>query len=149
VLCSSTSPPPYPRQRKDHTAENARPDLEWIGLLLIPFLGILLLAFYFLGAFFPPCPFRSITGLPCVSCGMTRASYALLSGDLWAAWRLNPLALFLPVLAFATWSYSLAVVVGLWAPLRQSSLSPSAWLTLRLGLVFIVSANWIYLLSRA
>ncbi|MDQ6654674.1 MAG: DUF2752 domain-containing protein [Verrucomicrobiota bacterium] len=40
----------------------------------------------------PACVFRALTGLPCVTCGATRASYALLHGHASIAWRLNPLA---------------------------------------------------------
>jgi hypothetical protein len=40
----------------------------------------------------PGCPFRELTGLPCLSCGTTRAALSLLGGDLAAALRFNPLA---------------------------------------------------------
>jgi uncharacterized protein DUF2752 len=41
----------------------------------------------------PPiaCPFRALTGIPCVTCGATRAFAALVNGDLPASLRLHPL----------------------------------------------------------
>ena len=38
------------------------------------------------------CPFRHLTGLPCPLCGMTRASFRLLRGDLAGALRMHPCA---------------------------------------------------------
>lgn len=39
-----------------------------------------------------PCAFRALTGLPCPTCGTTRAALAVLRADLGAAWAVNPLA---------------------------------------------------------
>lgn len=50
---------------------------------------------------FLPCPARLLTGHPCPGCGMTRASVALLRGDLAGAWRLHPFALLLVPVAAA------------------------------------------------
>ena len=38
------------------------------------------------------CLFRRLTGVPCLTCGTTRACAALLSGDVAGALRLQPLA---------------------------------------------------------
>ena len=45
--------------------------------------------------FFPPCPFRALTGLLCPGCGTLRALHELLNGHLFAALRLNPLMMLL------------------------------------------------------
>ena len=39
--------------------------------------------------FYPPCAFRAITGFLCAGCGATRATHALLHGQLAEAFRLN------------------------------------------------------------
>ncbi|MCB1565720.1 MAG: DUF2752 domain-containing protein [Lysobacteraceae bacterium] len=54
---------------------------------------------------FPPCSFRALTGWYCVGCGGTRALHALVHGDLFAALRMNALAVaLLPLLAgFLAW----------------------------------------------
>jgi hypothetical protein len=45
--------------------------------------------------FFPPCPFRELTGYLCPGCGTTRALHQLLTGHVAAAFRLNPLMMLL------------------------------------------------------
>ncbi len=40
-----------------------------------------------------PCPFALVTRHPCPGCGMTRATWALLRGDLHAALHFHPLVL--------------------------------------------------------
>ena len=46
-----------------------------------------------------PCIFREITGLYCPGCGMTRASLALLDGDIYQSFRYNMLIfIILPLL---------------------------------------------------
>lgn len=36
-----------------------------------------------------PCPWQSLTGLPCPGCGMTRSTFALLRGDFIESLKLN------------------------------------------------------------
>lgn len=52
------------------------------------------------GSPFPPCIFRSVTGLYCPGCGITRMLHALAHGDLVRAARMNAMVLaMLPALA--------------------------------------------------
>jgi len=58
------------------------------------------LAFAFLGP--PVCPTALFFGIPCPGCGLTRATLALLHGDVGTALRLHPLVLVLtPLFAYA------------------------------------------------
>lgn len=87
------------------------------------------------GGLFPPCPFHALTGLHCPGCGSLRATHQLLHGELWAAFRLNPLmVLALPLLAFA-------VTSGHWRWLRPTWVdrftSHAAWPTAILVLVLV------------
>ena len=51
---------------------------------------------------FPPCPFRSVTGLDCPGCGSTRALHHLLHGRVLTAFDFNPLLVAsLPFLCYA------------------------------------------------
>lgn len=47
------------------------------------------------------CVLRSITGLPCPGCGLTRALLAALHGGLAAAWQLHPLFWLAPLILLA------------------------------------------------
>jgi hypothetical protein len=63
----------------------------------------------------PPCPLRTLTGVPCPFCGATRGTIALLHGDLLHSLVLNPGV----VLAVA------ALVLLLW---RRPRFSLPTWL---------------------
>ena len=84
------------------------------------------------------CFSRRVLGLPCPGCGMTRAFAYLAKGQWSAALAAHPLA---PVLAIE--------IVLIWlawgrAALRNSSLTPPAWLTpVMLGHVAVLCALWL------
>lgn len=96
----------------------------------------------------PICTFRTLTGLPCVTCGATRSAIALLQGDLGMAWRLNPLV-FMGICAVLVFDlYALAVL-----SFRRPRLRLSRWRgnDRRIALTLAVVAgllNWIYLLRQ-
>ncbi len=46
----------------------------------------------------PRCAWRDLTGLRCPGCGLSRATYHLLHGELWPALQLNPLAPLVPLM---------------------------------------------------
>lgn len=57
-------------------------------------LGVAAVVYFFnpaTHAFYPVCQFHRLTGLNCPGCGMTRALYALLHGNVFAALRDNAL----------------------------------------------------------
>ena len=64
----------------------------------------------------PPCPLRTITGIPCPMCGMTRGVTALVHGDFAHALLMNPasyLAVALAVLLLVQWRAK-RVVIPVW-----------------------------------
>lgn len=65
----------------------------------------------------PPCPFHTVTGLWCPGCGMTRATHALLQGDVARAFGFNLLTPMILGLLVAGW----------WSWLRSSAGRPSTW----------------------
>lgn len=86
-LSSRPSPPGTPRPLRPF-----RPFL--LGALLAGGAAVVTVLFRYDPAtadFFPPCPFRLLTGLQCPGCGSTRAFHQLLHGHLGAALALNPL----------------------------------------------------------
>ncbi|MFZ5890072.1 MAG: DUF2752 domain-containing protein [Myxococcota bacterium] len=90
----------------------------------------------------PLCPTAALFGVPCPGCGLTRATLALLRGDVHAALHLHPLVfvltpLFVALLASALWSYVRGPNASERAPrVRWSSpwISRIAWLLLALTL---------------
>jgi hypothetical protein len=63
--------------------------------------------------FFPPCPFRALTGYLCPGCGTLRALHQLLHGHVAAAFRLNPLMmLLLPYVGYEGASAALETACG-------------------------------------
>jgi hypothetical protein len=94
-------------------------------------------------AFLPPCAFRSLTGLPCPTCGATHAAIALSRLDLAGAVSSNPLAVVAAIAFFAG-----GIVAGIGAlagrPLSEPTLGPRA----RLTAIVAVAINWIWLLAR-
>jgi hypothetical protein len=90
-----------------------------------------------------PCAFRSLTGLPCPTCGTTRAALALLDLDLGAAFAVNPLAALTGV-GFIVGG----VLAAVWA-LRRGPvpvISRSFARILLWSLIVAVLANWLYLI---
>ncbi|HEU5301808.1 MAG TPA: DUF2752 domain-containing protein [Acidimicrobiia bacterium] len=66
--------------------------------------------------FVPPCPLRTVTGIPCPMCGMTRGVTSLVNGDFAHALLMNPasyLAIALTVLLFVQWR-TRRVVIPVW-----------------------------------
>ncbi len=91
------------------------------------------------------CTFRALTGLPCPTCGSTRALARLATLDVAGAVAMNPLA----ALVFA--------LIALWAlvdlvllPRRRAlslEVSPRVARGLRLTALVLFLANWAYLLA--
>jgi hypothetical protein len=107
-----------------------------LGLLAVRILPVSRLA--------PSCPFHRMTGLPCPTCGGTRAAVLLSGGNVSAALSLNPLVTvaFLGVLLF--FFHSLAVhAFGL--PRVTADLTSPEKNALRAAAVLAVLAQWVYL----
>jgi hypothetical protein len=108
--------------------------------------GILLVALVVGWPFFPSisCPFHQITGLPCLTCGASRAADAFYGGDIPAMFYSNPLL----VLAFGglflfsllkLFEYILNIKVVL-------NLSRKAALTGKILIGLAAAANWLFLI---
>ena len=93
----------------------------------------------------PGCPARLLTGIPCPSCGTTRAADAFVQGRLLAAAGFNPLAA-LGALGLLAGGLLAPVWVTLRAPLPALGPPWPRWI--RAGLVSALLANWAYLLIR-
>jgi hypothetical protein len=91
------------------------------------------------------CAFKAVTGLPCVSCGTTRAVARLASLDLRGALAMNPLA---TAAAFAVVAWGLGDL-ALAARGRALVLrfSPVGGRVARIVAIAAVALNWVYLVA--
>ena len=93
------------------------------------------------------CPFRAIAGIPCPTCGATRAAVAMGSLDVRRAFALNPLV------AVGWWAAALfvpyAAVVVLWRRdrLRLADVTARDANVLRALVIGVVLANWAYVIA--
>jgi len=117
--------------------------LAWLwGVLAAA--SLLLRPFWLLVApLLPPCPFRALTGIPCLTCGTTHAAVAMLRGDLAAALAANPLAA-AAGLMFLTGG----VLAPLWALFRgrMPVLPAPLPLWVRAALVVALLATWVWVI---
>ena len=94
----------------------------------------------------PQCTFRTLTGIPCLTCGSTRAGLAFLQGDLGSAWRFNPLST-LSLAGIAIYNLYAAVVLGTRGRrLRIGFVNRSARRVFVALVIFAAILNWTYLL---
>jgi hypothetical protein len=93
----------------------------------------------------PVCPFRALTGLPCPTCGSTRALMALASGDLARALAHQPLTVLVAVaaLAWGLWSF-LHLLLG--APMARLELHAATQVRAARVAGSAALLNWIYLM---
>ena len=96
----------------------------------------------------PHCFFLTITGHPCLTCGATRAAFAFFHLDFWSAWKWNPLVFIILCSISIFDAYAFAVLIGRLPRLRLTRLDPREKIVVRIAIVLLLLANWIYLLSR-
>ncbi len=92
---------------------------------------------------FTLCAFKQLTGLPCPTCGGTRALGRLAALDPAGAFAMNPLAVAVGV-GVALWAVADLVLL----PRRQSlrlEVRPDVAFALRVAAVVLAAANWAYL----
>jgi hypothetical protein len=96
----------------------------------------------------PQCPFHSVTGLPCVTCGATRSTIAFLHGDVLSALRWNPLvwAALCGLVVFDL--YAAIVLIGRKPRLRIVDWSVGQKKIVRIAVISLLALNWIYLLAH-
>lgn len=107
-------------------------------------LGMMWLALHFP---WPRCTFLAVTGLPCFTCGATRAAVAFLNADIDAAWRFNPLISVLLAALLVFDLYAVTVLLSGAPRLRISLANRTAPRVIVAVAVLIVLLNWGYLLT--
>jgi hypothetical protein len=99
-----------------------------------------------LGLPWPHCVFHDLTGLPCVTCGMTRCAIQFFHGHFLAALKWNPLVFtaLCGVMAFDL--YAFATLTTRAPRLRISFPTRRAKTFARVSIILAFALNWIYLL---
>lgn len=90
------------------------------------------------------CLFKGLTGLPCPTCGSTRALARLFGLDVAGAFALNPVVTLVAVV-MAAWALADLVLLPSRRSLRMG-LSPRLGHLLRAGALAAFLLNWVYLL---
>ncbi len=90
------------------------------------------------------CGLKAAVGLPCLTCGSTRATLYLFDGDLMAALAHQPMMMLI-YLVFTLWGI---VSLGAFAVGKRVriDLHPRVDLALKIALITIPIANWVYLI---
>jgi hypothetical protein len=119
-------------------------ELVWLCASLIS-LGAAT-AWFAVGLPWPWCVFHELTGLPCVTCGMTRCAIQFFHGHFLAALKWNPLVFtaLCGVMAFDL--YAFATLTTLAPRLRISFSTQQAKTYVRFSVISAFTLNWIYLL---
>ena len=91
----------------------------------------------------PACTFRSMTGVPCPTCGTTRLLTHLAQGDLSIAFCLNPAVAFILISAIVLFLYDAIVLFSGSRVAFSLSSRESQWI--RLGAIVALLVNWVYL----
>ena len=96
----------------------------------------------------PRCPFLAVTGYPCLTCGATRCTIALLHGNFSVAWSWNPLA-FVALCGVGVFDlYAAVVLLGRTPRIRVISWTRAEKNIVRIAVVVLIAINWIYLLAH-
>jgi hypothetical protein len=107
---------------------------------------MLLTVWLSLGLPTPHCAFRSLTGLPCPTCGVTRAAWQFLHGHFRASLLYNPLAFVAYCITAAFDLYALVVLISRGPRLRLTGFTSRERAAIRCSVVALLGINWLYLL---
>ena len=103
---------------------------------------------FLLGLPWPRCAFHDLTGLPCVTCGMTRTAIQFFQGHFLAAFHWNPLV-FVVLCSLSIFNaYALFVLVTRAPRLRLVFNSRGEKQYVRIIAITVLLLNWGYLLYQ-
>jgi uncharacterized protein DUF2752 len=94
----------------------------------------------------PLCGFKTITGLPCPTCGLTRTIIALSRGDLSRGLFMNPLAAILCGAGLLYLAYA-AIVLALRLPRFRPTMTAAGARRLRIAALTALAVNWAWLIA--
>jgi hypothetical protein len=127
------------RQGPDH-------ELIWLVVSVASVVGGA--AWLAIGLPWPQCPFFTMTGLPCVTCGATRTAIAFFNGNLPLALQWNPLAFFAFCAVIGFDLYAVIVLIGRLPRLRTVDWTAREKNVARIFVISLLALNWMYLLAH-
>ncbi len=130
--------------RLDPSARRLEPFVS-SGLTLSGVLLLCLARFFPFGRLPPLCTFKHLTGLPCLTCGMTRSWVSLVHGELRQALAWNPAGAALCAITVVGTAYLLVRMAG--GPALRLDTSAAERRGMRIGLVLGVAANWAFVFT--
>lgn len=133
-------------QRRPIIPGSRDPELIWGSILLLA--ALLATAWLSSGIATPRCLLHAATGIPCPTCGMTRATWHLLHGEIGRAFLLNPLMAAALLGAALYICYAAVVVIGRLPRLRLEALTKTEANLVRIAVIGLLTANWLYLIGR-
>ncbi|MEW5692504.1 MAG: DUF2752 domain-containing protein [Candidatus Hydrogenedentota bacterium] len=124
-------------------------DIELIYTSIFIGLGMIILIFkkyffYFSSLFI--CPFKTITSLPCPSCGMTRSFEQFINLNFISAFLYNPLFFFIYLFIVLFIVYSLIVLLFKLPRIRIVNITAQDSKIILSLFVVLIFAIWIYLI---
>jgi hypothetical protein len=121
-------------------------ELIWLSASLVS-LG-LAAAWLAVGLPWPRCMFHEITGLPCVTCGMTRCGIQFFHGHFLTALKWNPLV-FTALCGLTAFDlYAFATLATRGPRLRICFYTETTKTFVRIAVISALVLNWIYLLMH-
>jgi hypothetical protein len=119
-------------------------ELIWLSVSVVS-LG-LAATWFALGLPWPRCVFHELTGLPCMTCGMTRSAIQFFHGHLLAAFQWNPLV-FAALCGLSIFNaYAFVVLVTRAPRLRIALWTRAEKKYARIIVIAALALNWAYLL---
>jgi len=121
-------------------------ELIWLSISLVS-LG-LAAVWLTVGLPWPRCAFHEMTGLPCVTCGMTRCGIQFFHGRFLDALKWNPLVFtaLCGLTAFDLYAFAMLATRG--PRLRISFYTQTGRTFVRIAVILALVLNWIYLLMH-
>jgi hypothetical protein len=116
--------------------------LIWGPIAIIAVIAAGFVAHYFHGL--PACPFKVLTGYPCLTCGGTRCLAEMAHLSLWESFKYNP---FVWLTVIGMIAFSLIAAFGILFKRRFSiTLTESEKKVIRIAIIALMAINWIYLI---
>lgn len=120
-------------------------ELIWLSVSVVSLTSAAL--WLALGLPWPVCVFHQLTGLPCLTCGMTRCGIEFFRGHFFAAVKWNPLvfAFLWGVIAFDLYAFA---AIALRRPRLRILFRQAEKKYARGVIVAVLALNWFYLVSH-